>query len=636
MGNISSYLGGQSSEFVDLPVVNQAGQCASDKICKNEPVDFSNFDDMTKDQFIEYIKSIKPKHVNLPDDMTEKMKNLEIENSELIAMSIELYQKLFASFGEFKYVADKNSTKKKMFFVKPKFGVDAVKKTINSPVQNISTTLDSTLVQPATSLVAMKMDDITVEEFSNSFNNILTKKDMIGINKKMLRDMPQYMKVRFINTYNKIFQDLSKVNNISFGRASYVYKTAKGGSTSDINSFRQIVSIPNPVTQLHRILTLRLNNYMQTNKYIDTTIQKGGVSGQKFAIFEQFYKVKSIFKHANQKKKSCAVLFLDISNAFGNLNLQNLYKVLEVYNVNKNFIEYIKEFYSKFEYYVDTANIKTESFKWGDGLVQGCSLSPLLFIISLNYILTHIDKQHKDACGYDIDGKLKILLTAFVDDICVIAKDMASLEVVYKRLKDLLTMLGLPINKAKCAVMVVNDSSAITGELSQIQKVNVFKYLGEYVSSDGSCTESYIQFLKGASRKLILLDKKTISNNDKLKVFEQLIVPWIQRKTMAMYDINMTNRLKIVAIIKPYLEKWGSSGLVNIFSNVTPILNDSTDTVISGAKFEDTDFDDDLQQNIEIANYVLKDANIKIEYSQIDDEFQLDAELEEFGEVINE
>ncbi|QKF94516.1 reverse transcriptase [Fadolivirus algeromassiliense] len=636
MGNYTSYLSGSTTgEFTNVD--NQTNVNQMQNGGEFDPVDFSHFDEMTKDQLVNYIKLLKPKQVNLPDDMTDKMKNMEIENSELMPMAIELYQKMLDTFGEYKPTqADKNHNKKKVYFVRPKFDADVVKKTLNEPVQNISTPLDTTLVQPTPSIVSMKMDDITVDEFTNSFNNTLSKKDMIGINKRMLRDMPQYMKQRFVNTYNKVLSDHSKVNNLSVGKGSYVYKASKHGSTSDINSFRQIISLPNVATQLHRILALRLNNYMQANKYIDTTIQKGGVSGQKFAIFEQYYKVKSILKHANQNKKSCAVLFLDISNAFGNIDLQNLYSVLKLYNVDQNFTNYVREFYSKFEYYIDTANIKTDTFKWKNGLVQGDSMSPLLFIIALNYVLTHVDNQYKSTHGYAIDDKTSILLTAFVDDICIICKDLASLEIVYKRLKELLTMLGLPINKSKCAVMVANDNSTVTGDLATIQKVNVFKYLGEYVSSDGSCTESYVQFLRGLSRKCKSIDGKAIPTNEKLKLFETVVVPWIHRKTLAMYDISMTNRLKIVAVLKPYLEGWGHAGVINIFSNVMPILNDSKDAVISNVRFEDTDFDDELEQNIEVANYVLKDANIKVEYSQIDDEFTIDAELEEYDQMVDE
>jgi hypothetical protein len=62
------------------------------------------------------------------------------------------------------------------------------------------------------------------------------------------------------------------------------------------------------------------------------------------------------------------------------------------------------------------------------------------------------------------------------------------------------------------------------------------------------------------------------------------------------------------------------------------IVNDSSDTVISNAKFEDDDFDADLEDNIEITNYVLKDSNISISYDQIDNEFELDAQLEQVTE----
>jgi hypothetical protein len=375
---------------------------------------------------------------------------------------------------------------------------------------------------------------------------------------------------------------------------------------------------------------------MHINKFIDTNIQKGGVAGQKYAIFEQFYKIKNVLKHANKEKKSCAILFLDISNAFGNLDLQNLYTILEGYHVDKNFINYLKEFYSKFEYYVDTAGIKTETFKWKNGLVQGCSMSPLLFVIALNYILKYIDDEFKDTHGYDF-GSVKILLTAFVDDICIICKNAESAEIVYNKLNELLKMLGLPINKSKSAIMTVNDYSPMNSELANIQKVNSYKYLGEYITNDGTCTESYIQFLIGISRKLKTLDLKTkMTNSDKLEIFNKIIVPWVQRKTMAMYDLKLNNRLKIISVIKRYLEKWGSDGSVNIFTNVLSIINDSDDNIISGVKFEDPEFDAELEDNIDVANYVLKNSNIKIEYSQIDDEFEIDATLADYEDLVDE
>jgi hypothetical protein len=624
-GYFSSYQPSDASEVPHSLAVSKSDQ----------DVNFDHFDDISKEELINYIKLLKPKNITLPDNFVDKMKDIELENTQLIPMCIELYQKMIDLFGEFKGQKKVESvTKKKQFFVRPKFTSEDVKKSIEGPVVNINTDLNETLINVPAPNVLMKNDDVTDSEYTSAFaQNTPVKKDMMGINKKLLKDMPQYLRTRFVNVFNQIMKDLSRVDKLSVGKASYIYKANKHGSTSDINSFRQIVSIPNSVNQLHRILGIRLANYFQANNYIDSSIQKGSVGGQKFSIFEQFYKVKSVLKHANKNKKSCAVLFLDISNAFGNLHLEHLYKILKIYNVDNNFIEYLKEFYNRFQYYVDTNDIKTGTFKWKDGLIQGCSLSPLLFVFALNYVLTYLDKEYKNLCGYAISDTLKILLTAFVDDICIICKDVVSLEAVYKKLSESLKMLGLPINKSKCAIMVVNDPTATSGDLSQIQKVNVFKYLGEYISSDGSSTESYVQFLKGASRRLIGLDNRKIENKFKIEIFNKCMLPWIQRKMLAMYDISATNRLKIVSIIKPYFEKWGHSDLINIFSNVSTILNDSKDNIIANANFENEDFDEVLQNDVELANYVLKDSNVKISYNEIDDEFKLDLEMDALEEL---
>lgn len=625
MGNYGSTVS-NNDEFV-----NYDGDTTANVNVDFKDIDYSEFNEYDKNKLINYIMSMKTKNINLPDNFVEKMKDVEIDNTKLIPMSVELYHKLFELFGEFRPSKDESSkTKKKMFFVRPKFDTDAVKKSIETETVKISSPIDLTLMNPVNNAVQMKNTDITLAEFTESFNNTLTKKDMMGITKRILRDMPQYLKQRYVNVFNEILKDTGKVNEISFGRGSYMYKANKHGPTSDINSFRQIISIPNAVNQFHRILTIRLNNYISANKLVDTTIQKGGVGGQKFAIFEQYFKMKNVLKHANKNKNSVAVLFLDLSNAFGNLDLDNLYKILKYYNVDEGFVNYIKAFYDNFEYYVSAGDIKTDTFKWKNGLIQGCSLSPLLFVLALNYVLTFIDKTYKEDYGYDIDGTTKILLTAFMDDICIICKDRASLEKVYSKLKELLNTLGFPINADKCAIMAVNDNTQAGVELNKIQKVNVFKYLGEYLSNDGSSTESYIQFLKGVSRKLISIDKKSyLSNDEKYDIFTKCIVPWIQRKTMVMYDVSVTSRLKMISLIKPYLESWGHDETPNLFSNVVPIINDSDDKVVNSVKITENDIDEDLAQNIEIANYVLKDTHIKLEYNQIDDEFDLDRYLEE-------
>ena len=54
-------------------------------------------------------------------------------------------------------------------------------------------------------------------------------------------------------------------------------------------------------------------------------------------------------------------------------------------------IGYIKEFHRTFEYYTDLDSADSKFNKWNNGLVQGSSLSPVLFVLVMNYILNHIN-----------------------------------------------------------------------------------------------------------------------------------------------------------------------------------------------------------------------------------------------------
>lgn len=603
--------------------------------CLDIKDDFDDSDDFSdepitvnitnKNELITYLTAMRPKNIGLSDNFD----HIELDNTEFLPMAIELYEKLYRFFGEYKPIDKKlENVKRKKFFVKPKFGIDAVEDWIKSQSELVSecTELDTNLLEINPATITMKTGDITLEEYNLAFNKPTSKKDMMGINKIILKDMSNYLKIRFINIFNKINPE--NINNMYLAKSSFVYKVAKHGPLTEVNSFRQILSLPHTLNHFHRILNLRLNEYMLGNKYIDITIQKGGVSGQKHSIFEQYYKLKNVLKNANTNKKKCAILFLDLTNAFGSIKLEKLYEILKLYNVDGSFITYVKEFYSHLEYYIDMDSVITN--KWKDGLMQGCSMSPLLFIIALNYILDHMNRTYVDEMGYEIKPAVKLLLTAYVDDICIICKDVKSAQMMYFEFERLCHMLGLSISKPKCAIMAINDENKL--DIDEIKQVSTFKYLGEYLSIDGSSTENYIVFVKILSMRLHKLDKTTWSTETKVKVFVEEILPWIQRKTLLMYDINKEQRLKIAVTIKPYTEKWEITEY-EIFTDVSNIINNSEDSVIK--EICDMEVNSELEKDIEIANYVYRNSNINYKYSQIDENFAMELELDNLAEYVD-
>ncbi len=581
-------------------------------------IDYYLFDTFTKKEIVEYAKKLKPSGLQVDDNFAEQLKDLDLVCMTLLAMNIEFYDKASAIVPKYKPEKGIKYSITKPSFVKPKFGPEKIADDTSRAHLDLSQfDAELNLGEKPDPSVPYRTGKITLNEFNEAFRNPTNNKDLFGISKKVLSAMPNFHKQRLINIYNKLYSGECDPQDISLGRACYLYKEAKHGKTDDLSSFRQIISIPKSTNHFHRIIALRMNEFLAKNNFINTTIQKGSVSVSN-GILEQIYKVKQVVKGANKNNKECAIMFMDISNAFGNINLDRLYDIMRKYHIEEELIEYIQNFYDGFEYYVQTKEWSTDLKKWEGGLMQGCPLSPTLFVLVMDYILTYLDDKYKDEYGYSLEDDIKILFTAFVDDVCIICKDMESLNTVFERVKFLLNSVGLPINLSKCSYMSINPSKQ-DSTLKNIPCAKVHKYLGEYISSDGSSSESYTKFMAMLSKKLFSLDRKKVDNATKIKFFSKCMLPWIQRKLMVMYDVSRDEKKKIVSIIKKYLLKWGSEEEIHIFTFIADLLIDSTDEVINKIEIN-TEFDDALKEEIELVNNSFQVTNYNISYSKVNAE----------------
>jgi len=583
-------------------------------------IDYGKLNDFDKNQLVSYINNMKIKKLTIDNNFTNCLNNIELINCKLIQMTIEFYEQIKDIVPEF-IIMNNNNKLKKFYFVKPQFGPEKVIDNSNIEV-NKTINLDLFRIDNIDKPFVMFNDnDISLIEYDTAFNcKIMLNNDMIGISKKMLEFLNNYLKLRFINCYNQLYAATIDISDISFGKASYIYKK---GSKLDIKSFRQIITIPNVVNHFHRILALRINNYVIANKYINTNIQKGGSAGLKKPILQQIYKVKRVLKDANMRKKQVAVMFLDLSNAFGSLNLESLYMILKEYHFPDNYINYIRTYYNNFKYYVKTKEWTTNLINWKNGLIQGCPMSPILFVLAINYVLEYLDKTYKSTMGYEFNNNIKILFTVYMDDICIQCANKESLVIVYNELKRLFGMMGLKINSNKTAMMIINQDDVDNFNLDNIKKVKVYKYLGEYLCSDGTNSECYKKFIRVLQGKLFALDKKIIYNSKKIEIFRRYYYPWIVRKLAFMYDLNNKNRLKIIVTIKNYINKWGFSDDLQIFSSIVDLLNDTKDNVIENIGL-DTDYDEELKNDVELANYIMNNNNINITYDTINENIELD------------
>lgn len=565
----------------------------------NEANSCINLDYQNVEEIVNYVKSLHNQPLSIDEDFASTTGNIELHCNKLIPMCMELIEKASKVVPLHK-PDHKKRYSKKFSQVKPTF-----------PQSEIRTRINDTTILPMFQYIIPNpkikyiTQPITLDEFNTSFaDNIKLNPDVLGMSKKMIKKMGNYHKKKIINQYNKLLRGDISNKDLCFGKASYIHKR---GEPNIIKSFRQIVVIPNVVNHFHRIISLRINEYIIKNNYFDTSIQKGGVRGNPNAIFEQIFKVKEVIKDANTNKKSLSIMFVDITDAFGSLKVHRLLEIMRKYHFDESIINYVKTYYENFQYYVKLYQYNTNLVKWGDGVVTGCPMSCILFVIVLNYFLTHLDTTYKEQHGYSINNNAKIMLTAYIDDLCIICEDTAKLEFIYNKLKEMLSSVGFTLNQSKCSTMFINS---VTKDIDDINPTKIYKYLGAYITSDSSVAKSYTSFVKDLQYKMIYIDKKRNDNIQKNNEFFAYILPWMRRTLIILYDLSLQQRLQIIKYTKPFLLKWGNKDPVNLFTCVFTQFAKTKDNVITEMDLTEYHIED-----TELANSIIVDDNVRLVYN---------------------
>ena len=127
---------------------------------------------------------------------------------------------------------------------------------------------------------------------------------------------------------------------------------------------------------------------------------------------DQIFTMKQIFEKSWEYGKNLFVCFVDLGKAYDRIPRDKLEKGLWEYGVNGQLLRTIKSFYCQPGVCVLVNCKQSKPFHVGFGIRQGCVLSPLLFIVYVNWI----DKCcQADECATTRNCKISRLL--FADDL---------------------------------------------------------------------------------------------------------------------------------------------------------------------------------------------------------------------------
>tara|TARA_Y100000782_G_scaffold115607_1_gene161481 strand:- start:7483 stop:9279 length:1797 start_codon:yes stop_codon:yes gene_type:complete len=583
-------------------------------IFSSETLIETTYDSYTKEDLFNVIKDKKYSTHEIDDNFAKFTKDVQVESTTLPGMMIEFIDSIREVVPILQPSTDKpQGITKKQRYVAPKFTLQDVQNKKSSMVNVEEHELVDYPI--ADSDTDFKTRDISIDEFNKALDDPSSNKDMFGFSKLMLRSLPTYYKNYFVASYNKYWRG-EVDTRMNIGKATYIYKDAKKGAYEDVNSFRELIVLPNGIKHFHKILAVRLNNYIEMNKYIDKTIQKGGVRDVSHGVFEHVFKVKEVIKDANKTGKPLSIMFLDIKNAFGNINIDRLIIIMKKYQLPEQLCNYVKNFYGSLDYYMKNGKKTSELMKWKEGIIQGCPMSPTLFNLIMAYIINHINRKHLNDCGYALNSH-KVMFTAFVDDLCLMCNDTECLKRVFTDLNKQLKAVGMPLSIDKTAYMQINQEQEY--DVFGVSRVDVHKYLGEIINCDGSAKNSYDEFLKNLSSKFNTIELLNDSNETRIYCFKKSLMRWVNFKTKTMYDLDTKEKENIQGIVDKYIAKWGCQEKQVVFDITTPLLIESNDEVIKTMDIENMMKDYDKYEKTVDVNQSYSKKKFNMDYDTIQD-----------------
>ena len=133
-------------------------------------------------------------------------------------------------------------------------------------------------------------------------------------------------------------------------------------------------------------------------------------------------------------------------------------------------------------------------------LHEGCLLSPTLFNIFLERIMTDALEDHEPTVS--ISGRTVCNLR-FADDIDGLAGSENELSELIRRLNDSCTSYGMDISAEKTKIMTNSQTNGLSNDItingSVLQCVDQFIYLGVIVNDSGSKSEILSRIAKAQS-----------------------------------------------------------------------------------------------------------------------------------------
>ncbi|XGW31396.1 hypothetical protein V3C99_009956 [Haemonchus contortus] len=294
----------------------------------------------------------------------------------------------------------------------------------------------------------------------------------------------------------------------------------KKGDPLNISNYRPISLLSTVLKVLTRALARRVEEVA-----MELVPEEQAGFRRKFSTRDHILSVNLLMEKCSEWRKPLNMAFIDYQKAFDTIEYKYIWKALEKFGVDDCTVRMIKQLYAAGRSFLALGTMEME-IDIQRGVRQGDSLSPLLFILTLQSCLDEIDWCDQ---GYPIEH-VRLNYLAYADDMFLCSPTVDGLQAMLDKLIDVTKKAGLKVNSSKTKWMSNNhNGQQLRANGEEIELVSSFVYLGQLVcfpQDRGQEVSRRISAAWGISRKVrALLRSRMTPIKTKRRFFHTCVLP---------------------------------------------------------------------------------------------------------------
>lgn len=346
---------------------------------------------------------------------------------------------------------------------------------------------------------------INLEEATKALKEMANNKapGSDGLSKEFYTKFWDLMGKELVEVFNVAYRATQLSESQRLAVITLLYKK---GEKADIKNWRPISLLNVDFKILSKCLANRLKKCMDTIVHQDQTC---GIKGR--TIFENIIFTQDAVFYANKHQKPLAVISVDQAKAFDRLNRTFLFRILKKFGFGDSFIHWIQTIYTDTHSQICTNGHVSEPFLLERGVRQGCPLSPMLFTLAMETLLSAVRKERKIK-GFITPDNTEIKTKGYADDTAVYVRDLESVSDTL----NLIDRYGLAseakLNREKTQILLcgtLKDKKPDNSELNYT--TDRFKLLGVWIGNTDTSNENWGPVVNKISRLLRMWSQRDLT-----------------------------------------------------------------------------------------------------------------------------